>query len=277
MLCFNHFPITRFSGLFAFLLILLACSDPFSPSPYQVNVRSEFKNTTQANLEKIQLINSADHGTFKVALISDSHYHFNSLADAITDIDAKGDFSFIVVVGDLTENGLLKEFELFHSIMAKSSIPYVTVIGNHDYLSDGSKIYEQMFGLNNYIFTFRGVKFIVWDNVIWESEKEADYAWLEQAFHPSSGDEASGVYNHVIPLSHIPPSDQQFDHHKDRFHALLKQNNIRLSVHGHRHQFTVKHIFEDEIQFLTVGSPQYRSYTELTISPSDLVINKIEY
>jgi 3',5'-cyclic-AMP phosphodiesterase len=277
MLCFNNFLRIRLSSLIGFLVMLIACSDPFSASPYEVNVRSEFKNTTQTNLNKIQLMDSVEDRSFKLALISDSHYHFSSLADAVADINMKGDFSFIVVVGDITENGLLKEFELFHAIMAKSSIPYVTVIGNHDYLSDGSAIYKQMFGANNYLFTFRGVKFIVWDNVIWESEQEADYLWLEQAFETSSDEENGKVFNHVIPLSHIPPSDQQFEHHKDRFHALLKQHNIGLSVHGHRHQFTVKHLFDDEIIFLTVGSPQFRTYTGLTITPDDIVIEKIEY
>ena len=264
-----------FSKLFVVALMLLACSDPFAVSPFEANVRSELKNTTQSNLAKIQLMDSST-GTFKIALISDSHYHFNALADAIADIQSKNDFEFIVVLGDITENGLLKEFELFHSIMAQSGIPYVTVIGNHDYLSNGSKIYEQMFGANNYTFSFRSVKFVVWDNVIWESEKEADYAWLEDVLNATSETE-SNVFNHVIPLSHIPPSDQQFDHHKDRFHELLKKHDINLSVHGHKHEFSLNHLFADDIQFLTVGSPQHRTYTELSVTPDEVVINKITY
>jgi 3',5'-cyclic-AMP phosphodiesterase len=267
----------RVSKLFVLTLMLLACSDPFSVSPFEVSLREEFKQTTQKNLDKINLLNSHDGKTFKIALIADAHFHFRSLADAIADMQKRNDFSFIVVVGDITENGLLKEFEIFHSLMGRAGIPYLTVIGNHDYLSNGGKVYEQMFGAFNYSFTFNGAKFIAWDNVIWESAKEADYQWLEETLKNSSDRESTQAYSHVIMLSHIPPFDDQFESHRDRYHGLLKEHDITLSVHGHKHEFSLEEMFDDGIQFLTVGSPQHRTYTELTITPDDFLIRKIQY
>jgi 3',5'-cyclic-AMP phosphodiesterase len=272
----NNRSTTRLANLLVLMLMLLACSDPFSVSPFEILVREEFKNTTQKNLDKIQLIDSIDGDTVKIALIADVHFHFQSLADAIKDMQKRNDFSFIVVVGDITENGLLKEFEIFHSIMGQSGMPYLTVIGNHDYLSNGGKVYEQMFGTFNYSFTFNGARFVAWDNIIWESEKEADYQWLEETLK-NSNDRETGSYNHIIPLSHIPPFDGQFESHREHFHSLLKENNIMLSVHGHKHEFSMDEMYGDGIQFLTVGSPQHRAYTELTITPKDLLIQKIEY
>jgi 3',5'-cyclic-AMP phosphodiesterase len=273
----NKRSATRIINFVLSTLLVVACSDPFSVSPFEISVRQEFKNTTQKNLDKIQLIDSLDGKTFKIALIADTHFHFGSLADAINDMQKRKDFSFIVVVGDLTENGLLKEFEIFHSIMGQSGIPYLTVIGNHDYLSNGGKVYKQMFGTSNYSFTFNGAKFIAWDNIIWESEKEADYQWLEETLKNSNDGVNTQPHNHIIPLSHIPPFDDQFESHRERFHSLLKENNIMLSVHGHKHEFALDEMYSDGIQFLTVGSPQHRTYTELTITPEDLLVRKIQY
>lgn len=265
------------ASLFVLVSISLSCSDPLSFSPFEAKVRKEHRHTTEKNLEKIRRLDFGNE-TFKVALIADTHYHFNALFDAIRDMRRKGDFSFIIVVGDITENGLLKEFEVFHSIMATAGIPYLAVIGNHDYLSNGGGVYQEMYGAFNYSFIFNNVKFVVWDNVIWESRKEADYEWLEQALDRRSGDgDSNKSYDHIIPLSHIPPSDAQFESHKDRFHGLLKRNGITLSVHGHKHEFSLRALFQDDIQFVTVGSPQHRSYTELYINGKDIQVRKIEY
>jgi 3',5'-cyclic-AMP phosphodiesterase len=257
--------------------LVWACGDPVSFSPFEAQVADVFKNTTEKNLYQIRLLDTAANRPFKVVLLSDSHYHFSSLKDAIKDINQHNDFSFIIVTGDISENGLLKEFEIFHQIMSHSRIPYVTVIGNHDHLSNGAEIYRQMFGPLNYSFAFHGVKFVAWDNTEWESKEKVDYQWLEQALKNRNDLEAiSAPYRHVIPFSHVPPFDGQFEKNKDRFQSLLEAHDIKLSVHGHKHEFSVE-TGENDIRYMTVGSPQKRNYAALTIADGDITISKIEY
>jgi 3',5'-cyclic-AMP phosphodiesterase len=264
-------------SLIVLSLLLITCRDPFGFSPFESIVSEEFRNTTEKNLTKIHEADTSANQIFKIALLSDAHYHFNDLRDAIDDINKnKGEYAFIIVTGDLTENGLLKEFELFRQIMSQSKIPYVTVIGNHDYLANGRRIYEQMFGATNYTFTFKHVKFVMWDNTIWESEKEADWKWLSDALKNQSNEREHGEFNHVIPFSHIPPNDKQLAEQRDEFQQLLTERGVTFSVHGHKHTYSLEDL-GDGIHFMTVGSPQHRVYASLTITPDQIISEKINY
>jgi Icc protein len=130
-----------------------------------------------------------------------------------------------------------------------------------------------MFGAFNYRFRFSGVTFVMFDNVIWESNKSADYEWLASAL--SEADDVP--IRHKIVFSHIPPFDGQLADKKQQFHSMLLQNNVNLSVHGHRHTYYNDHYFEDQIRYVTVGSPQYRSYAILTITQDQIVVEQIPY
>ena len=264
----------RFFGKLAFLVSFLCISagcDPwFAYSPYEAHVADAYLDTTEKNVALINAIDRNDGASFKVALLSDPHYHYGKLNDAVKHIN-EGDYSFAIVAGDLTENGLKQEFVYFHETMAGLAMPYVTVIGNHDYLSNGEIIYSQMYGVNNYSFVFNNVKFVLFDNNTLESGKEPDLEWLAKELVNDKG------YDHVIPFSHIPPYDQQMKHHYARFHDLLVRNKIALSVHGHRHDWSREDVFGDGIEYLTVSSPQKRSYTELSVTPAGIEAKKIEY
>jgi predicted phosphodiesterase len=270
----NLFPLTGL--ILVFLGFLWACTDQFGFSPFEADVEGALRNTTERNLKRISEIDTSLTRPFKVAIISDSHYHFNDLADAVNDINEKDDYSFVIMTGDMSDNGLLAEFEIFHSIMSRCRIPYVTVIGNHDHLSNGAVIYKQMFGPLNYIFTFHHVKFILWDNTVWESEKEPDFDWLVNSIEHRDDAQLSFPYHHIIPVSHIPPFDAQFDANRDKYLSLLSKNAITLSVHGHKHEFE-HDLYRDEIRVMTVGSPQNRNYAELVISRDGIIVNKIDF
>ena len=177
--------------------IALACDPWFSCSPYEANLDEGYHNTTASNLAAINELDTDDSRPFKVAVLSDTHYHFSKLQDAINHINQQGDYSFAIVTGDISENGLKQEFVYFYNVMTNLKIPYLTTIGNHDYLSNGEKIYAQMFGPSNYSFVFNNVKFIVFDNTTFESEKEPDMAWLREEF------EDDRAYDHVVPFPRV--------------------------------------------------------------------------
>src|SRR5688572_25900860 len=84
--------------------LLWACDNPFSYSPFEARVAEELQNTTAKNLQRIAQLDTSAHRPFKVALIADSHYHFDNLRDALADIHQKNSAAFILVVGDIAEN-----------------------------------------------------------------------------------------------------------------------------------------------------------------------------
>jgi 3',5'-cyclic AMP phosphodiesterase CpdA len=250
---------------------LLSCDPWFAYSPYEVRLDKAFAGTTEKNLAFINAQDASDSKPFKVAVLSDPHYHFGKLEDAIMFINKKDDYAFVIVTGDLTENGLKQEFIYFYETMANLDIPYLTVIGNHDYLSNGEAVYSQMFGFYNYSFVFNNVKFVLFDNTTLESEKDPDLGWLAEELRNDRG------FDHVIPFSHIPPYDGQMQDHYQVFHQLMVTNNIRASIHGHRHDFSVGEVYGDNVQYATVSSPQKRSYTELIITPAHIDIQRVDY
>jgi 3',5'-cyclic-AMP phosphodiesterase len=268
----------KFTGLLFLLTLFGGCDNPFSFSPFEARTPDELRNTTEKNLRMIEEIDNSHDTVYSVALLSDSHYHFDDLRDAIEDINARKDIAFLIVAGDITENGLQKEFELFHRIMAGSNRPYLTVIGNHDYLSNGAEVYRQMFGPFNYSFTFQRVKFVMWDNVQWESNKYPDWEWLANSLsEPAAEKEERNAYHHVIPFSHIPPYDGQLSADAAAFHELLRVNKIAVSIHGHKHEYSDYELYGDGIHYVSIGSPQKRGYVILTITPHTVSVRKMDY
>jgi 3',5'-cyclic-AMP phosphodiesterase len=261
--------------VFIFLvLIVLGCDKPFSYSPFEATVPDDLRNSTAKNLQKIRDRESATGNDFKIAVLSDAHYHFNDLRDAIDRINADTLVAFVVVTGDLTENGLLKEFEIFHQLMSSLNTPYLTVIGNHDYLSNGVQVYRQIFGPVNYSFFFKDFKFIMWDNIRWESNSEPDWKWFRAEISDRREDQREA--SRIIPFSHIPPNDGQLADSAAVIHKLFLENGIRLSVHGHKHEYTNEQLYPG-VRYVTIGSPDKRGYVELSMSPDSVRVSKIRF
>lgn len=88
---------------FQFLIItcLQSCETLFSYSPYEGQLDQKFYGTTEKNLDLINRKDTEDSKPFKIALFSDTHYHFNKLHDALVHINEKEDISFAVVIGDI--------------------------------------------------------------------------------------------------------------------------------------------------------------------------------
>lgn len=264
----------RVGAYFLVLFLSVVCTgcDPwFSYSPYGSRLHGDYHDITAENLKAIANLNEGDSKPFKVALIADTHYHFGKLADAIADINRRGDFDFAIVVGDITDNGLKQEFIFLHESMKALTIPYFTVIGNHDYLANGEQVYTQMYGEYNYAFEYNNVKLVMFDNVRWESEKVPDFGWLDAELENREG------YDHIIPFSHIPPFDGQMDEFREEFHRILLKHHIGLSIHGHAHRFSLDELYGDDILYHTVSTPQHREYTSLTVLPDTLLIENVPY
>jgi 3',5'-cyclic-AMP phosphodiesterase len=256
------------------VLIVLGCEKPFSYSPFEATVPPGLRNSTAKSLQKIHARESVTSKEFKIAVLSDAHYHFNDLRDAIDRINADTLVAFVVVTGDLTENGLLKEFEIFHKLMSGLNKPYLTLIGNHDYLSNGVEVYRQIFGPVNYSFFFKDLKFIMWDNVRWESNREPDWQWFRAQVSASREDQREAL--RIIPFSHIPPNDGQLADSAAVIHNLFLENGIRLSIHGHKHEYSNEELYPG-VRYVTTGSPDKRSYAELSISPDSVRVSKIRF
>ncbi|MCK5171025.1 MAG: metallophosphoesterase [Bacteroidales bacterium] len=266
--------ITRFVKLVLILSILgiLGRCDYFEYSPYAANVKDEYKNIQHINFNNLLKTDSAQKEEIKFAVIADSHYNYHELNEAIVNINARNDIDFVIANGDMSDHGYLKEYELFHKQMKKLKVPYLTVIGNHDYRSNGEKVYNQMYGKPNKSFTYNNNLFILFDNIFWESGKNPNMEWLEEELKKST------EYENVFILCHIPPYGDQFtDDYEERYKALMIQYGVDLSIHGHIHRFEYGEYYYDGIQYLAVGSIMDKEYAIITANEYEVEVKQIKY
>lgn len=197
-------------------------------SPYDNGVAHE--NINADNIESINL-NTNFSDTLKFALISDTHISYDVLKKAIKEIGKQEDLKFIVCTGDITNSGLAREFEWYAEIIKDSKYPVITVIGNHEYRSNGLKIFNRMFGPTNMSFMYMGYKFIMFDDVVWENNNQPPrFDWLKEELEES---DSPGVL-----LAHIAPcSNQLKGNYCEIFTGLISESNLILGLHGHIHSY----------------------------------------
>jgi Icc-related predicted phosphoesterase len=253
------------------ITFFVACDNFFEFSVYGANVQEAHKNTTSKNLQLIEEMQVAS-SDFKFAVVTDSHIFYTNFNTVLDDINKNEDISFVIFGGDLAEQGLLKEYELFYGLMEHLQKPYLTVIGNHDYSSNGGEIYMKMFGDYNYSFEFNENKFIFFDDIVWESNKNPDFDWL------SSELSSNNLFKNVFVIAHIPPFGDQLDPEMEqRYQSLMQANNVPLSIHGHTHSFLYENFYEDAVNYLTVPAPNKApSYVIVSVQNESFEIELIK-
>ncbi|SDR86204.1 Calcineurin-like phosphoesterase [Polaribacter sp. KT25b] len=253
--------------LLSFTLVLMACDHPFEFSVYEANVKSGQRNTTEKNLKLLEDI-TINTKEFKFAFISDVHFFYDQLRTVIEDINKRDDIKFVIFGGDIADQALLREYEIFYDMMEDLKKPYLTVIGNHDYNNNGEIIYKKMFGDYNYSFDFNNNKFVLFDDIVWESEKELDFDWLTSQL---KGNES---YNQVFVITHIPPYGDQFDDElREKYRSIMSEYKVPLSIHGHTHSFNYE---QGEVSYLTAPAVKAKAYNIVSVEDKGFSVELIE-
>ncbi|MBN1144870.1 MAG: metallophosphoesterase [Bacteroidales bacterium] len=223
----KSFVTINLTGLF--LLSFISCSDNFSYSPYDSDVDKDHPNEEQVKMISNIALSGSD--TFKFALLSDIHDNYDDLSDAIKRLNKHTDLSFIACCGDITNSGLAQQFEWYVDVINKSQHPFISLIGNHDYRSNGYRIYQKVFGPSDFSFDAGNYKFVFFDNVVWENDNRSPkFDWLTDQLSDSE-------LPHVI-LTHIPPWDNQMTGINNLvFRDIVNSENTILCCHGHTHEY----------------------------------------
>ncbi len=242
-----------------------SCSKLFEYSPYDANVENDQLNTNAIQLQGIsnQFKSPSD---FSFAVIADVHYHYTSLASIVKQINNDPEIDFVIIAGDISDQALLKEYELFYSVMKDLNKPYLTLIGNHDYNANGEKIYKQMFGETNYDFCFQNSHFVMFDDVFWESNSTPDFEWLKSKL------EDKNQYEHQFVIAHIPPFGDQFDDESEaKYVKLMDDYDVSLSIHGHAHSYLARDYYKDGVPYLVVPWPKFAEYAKISVKENSII------
>lgn len=249
------------------LIFISACE--FKLSPYVAKIAKQEKN--KVTLERLKASEASASSDFKVAFLSDTHNYYDRLEDAVKTINQNGPYAFVIITGDITNFGLVEEFEASIQEFNGLASPYLVVVGNHDLLSNGKSVYERLFGVSDFSFTYKDVLFVILNNNNWESAGAIpNLTWLRGVLSADSS-------GRRIIAAHVSPSDQ------DRFNEAEIQNwddiiqnfSVDYVMHGHNHNPGEES--RAGATQITIGAPSKGSYYELNFSGGGVTHQKISY
>jgi len=132
-------------------------------------------------------------------------------------------------------------------------------------------VYQQMFGSYNYSFVFNQNKFIIFDDIVWESNKNPDFNWLSKQLSDNE------KFKQVFVIAHIPPFTDQFDANMEQtYKTLMSDNNVQLSIHGHVHSYSFGIVYHDSVNYLTVPWLKKSTYCIVNVYSKSFEIDLIE-
>jgi Icc protein len=240
----------RIASLLFCSALLMACGERYSP--WETDPPAHLKNLT---VEQLSLLNQQPEQSFpfSIAVMGDPQGTPKDLQRVVDAINRRNDVKFILVLGDLTDYGLLHEYVWAAEALKRSRVPFLTVVGNHDAISHGKTIYSRMFGVFDYTFTYAGLKFVMWNNNQYEFG-ETDFSWLER-----NTDSRSVVGSHVPPVVDVHRQDQV-----DRWYEINRRKDIWASLHGHIGKEREQNWNENGIPYYVVPKLSGRRYALVT-------------
>jgi hypothetical protein len=230
--------------------LLMACGERYTP--WESDPPSHLKNLTA---EQLSALNEQPEQSFPftVALLADPQGTPKDLQRVVDAINRRDDVKFMLVLGDLTDYGLLHEYVWAGESLKRSRVPFLTVVGNHDAIAHGKSIYRDMFGPFDYTFDYAGIKFVMWNNNQFEFG-ETDFTWLER-----NTDSRSVVASHIPPVVDVH-RQEQIGHWLD----VNRRAGIWASLHGHRGTEVAHSWHENGIPYYVVPKLSGRRYTLAT-------------
>ncbi|MCX2479611.1 metallophosphoesterase [Pedobacter sp. MC2016-15] len=255
-------------------IFLLSCGTAeFSPN-------QRFNSGSPQNVNATQIAKLAQKtpgAVIRIAVSSDTHTAYDDSRDFVKYVNSTGGFDFAVLNGDITNFGLLTEFEGIEKIYEGLNIPFVTVIGNHDENAEGNSVYQRMFGEKNFTFSYGGIKFICHDTNSREHSFDGtapDMDWLRKNMVPDA--------NHpfLIAFSHVPSFDGDFDPSlRQPYEQLFNTTSgVLASVHSHRH--STDSIYKPDstsIPFIVTNTILNRTFTVIEISNGQLSTHPVSF
>jgi Icc protein len=249
---------------FAAGLALLSGCELIEFSPNQTSSPAAYSDLTAKNMAALNQHTLPDGDTLRFVFTGDSQRFYDEAEDLVASVNQQPGISFLVVAGDISDFGLGREMWWVHDKLKKLSVPYLTVVGNHDHAANGRLVYQQVFGPMDYVFTYAGTRFIMLNTNGREYRFDGtvpNISWLQQQL----GDTA-GVQRQVV-INHVPPMDEDFDPQLEQpyVESLKTAPRFALALNGHRHDFSVTHPYGGGLTLINSYSFEKRRYVILTL------------
>jgi outer membrane protein assembly factor BamB/exopolysaccharide biosynthesis protein/Icc-related predicted phosphoesterase len=179
---------------------------------------------------------------FKFAFFTDIHTGTatseEDLMRCIEDVNLQNDIDFVIVNGDVTENGLNSEIETVKSRLDKLNKKYYAIAGNHEtkWTESGHTRFAQVFGDNKIAFKHNGIQFVGFSSgpVLRMGDAHVspkEISWLKNTLQSMENNKQPVIVFTHVPL--IEPADQIDNGHE--IADIIRQYNTRVILNGHYH------------------------------------------
>lgn len=222
------------------------------------------------NSESIKRIKSSiNPEKFKFVVLGDSESKYKVYSKVLKDaLLHKPDF--ILSLGDFTEQGKVRHYVRELEFIKKNiPVPYIAVIGNHDYHNYGYRTFTHIFGPLDFYFDVGKFRFICLDSnfkqkinnivnlpetsFVWDTEKGIDDDMMIKLENLL----ISGPGSNLIFMHHPPPigkwAKRAFEKNSKEFLNLIEkeETNVKYVSSGHYHGYG--RMIKGDITFLVSG------------------------
>jgi outer membrane protein assembly factor BamB/predicted phosphodiesterase len=176
--------------------------------------------------------------TTKYAWFTDTHIGFTNADSDLTvctnNVNARGEASFVIVTGDVSDLGSDLQLRKAKTILNKLQVPYYSIPGNHDCTWSESycETFNELFRDDKFVFDTNGIRHIGLNSgIAWQGYDghytPEDLHWLDSVVTATPGNEKIFFYTHH-------PLDATID---NWFKAvnILRKKNIQVVLCGHGH------------------------------------------
>jgi Icc protein len=256
------------------LITILGCNS----SEYSPNQKFNNTSATDVNAKQIALLPIKASGAhLRIAVSGDTQRNYKDAQLFVNHINSRNDIDFVVLNGDISDFGLLLEFDGIYKIYSGLKVPFVCVIGNHDILANGEDVFKRMFGPVNFTFNCAGIKFVCHDSNSREYNFNGEVPsldWLRKNLTLETG------IDHLVALSHVPPTDLDFDSGLRIPYETLMNNTpgMLASIHSHQHSPDVIYRQDGKgIPFIITNAIVNRAYTIINIQDATLNAQAVSF
>lgn len=189
----------------------------------------------------LPLVVQAQRGTFRFAQLTDVHLSPNNanptedLLRSIAQINATDSIDFVLVTGDLTEEGDRATMEKVKSCLDLLKAKYYVALGNHEtkWSDSGCTAFGEIFGGERFEFNHKGYLFLGFNSgplmrMAYGHVVPQDIRWMTDEMEKAGKDQP------VILVTHYPLMDGDVDNWYEVTDAV-RPYNVRLFIGGHYH------------------------------------------